>query len=230
MKAHAARSEPGIGGRGAMERQGGLAADEAGRAGLERLGRSAARREADRARAVLWSLEGETSATIAARLGGGGAQGRRARRDVRGRVGGGGGAGAALPPAGALGRGRGAARPSAAGAGAEQARGGARGGPRPAGGPRRRPGRGDAGPARGRDPGPHRGDGPAGSPERGAAKGGYRWRRPRHTLKGRQDADAVDRAGLRLKLLEQQAGAGDIHLLFGDEAEALTHPYLARCW
>src|SRR3954463_14851031 len=69
MKAHAARSEPGIGGRGAMERQGGLAAAEAGRAELERLGRSAARREADRARAVLWSLEGETSPTIAARLG-----------------------------------------------------------------------------------------------------------------------------------------------------------------
>ena len=52
-----------------MERQGGLAADEAGRAELERLGRSAARREADRARAVLWSLEGETSPAIAARLG-----------------------------------------------------------------------------------------------------------------------------------------------------------------
>ena len=88
----------------------------------------------------------------------------------------------------------------------------------------------DAGPARGRDPGPHRGDGLAGSPERGAAKGGYRWRRPRHTLKGRQDADAVDRAGLRLKLLKQQAAAGDIRLLFGDESEALTHPYLAHCW
>jgi transposase len=69
MKAHAATSEPDIGGRGAMERQGGLAADEAGRAELERLGRSAARREADRARAVLWSLEGETSPVIAARLG-----------------------------------------------------------------------------------------------------------------------------------------------------------------
>src|SRR3954453_9574789 len=69
MKAHAARSEPGIGGRGAMERQGGAGADEAGRAELERLGRSAARGEADRARAVLWSLDGETSAAIAARLG-----------------------------------------------------------------------------------------------------------------------------------------------------------------
>jgi transposase len=30
--------------------------------------------------------------------------------------------------------------------------------------------------------------------------------------------------------LKQQAAAGDIHLLFGDEAEALTHPYLAHCW
>jgi hypothetical protein len=35
---------------------------------------------------------------------------------------------------------------------------------------------------------------------------------------------------LRLKLLKRQAAAGDIHLLFGDESEALTHPYLAHCW
>jgi hypothetical protein len=49
-------------------------------------------------------------------------------------------------------------------------------------------------------------------------------------LKGRQNADAIDRAGLRLGLLKQQARAGDIRLLFGDEAEALTHPYLAHCW
>ena len=83
MKAHAATSEPGIGGRGAMERQGGLAADEAGRAELERLGRSAARREADRARAVLWSLEGETSPAIAARLGVRAEQVRRWRAAVR---------------------------------------------------------------------------------------------------------------------------------------------------
>lgn len=40
----------------------------------------------------------------------------------------------------------------------------------------------------------------------------------------------MDRAGLRLKLLKQQAKAGDITLLFGDESEALTHPYLARAW
>jgi transposase len=31
-------------------------------------------------------------------------------------------------------------------------------------------------------------------------------------------------------LLKQQAEAGDITLLFGDESEALTHPYLARAW
>jgi transposase len=35
---------------------------------------------------------------------------------------------------------------------------------------------------------------------------------------------------LRLRLLKQQAEAGDITLLFGDESEALTHPYLARAW
>jgi len=51
-----------------MDGGGRLAVDEAGRAALERLGRSAARGEADRARAMLWSLAGETSAAIAARL------------------------------------------------------------------------------------------------------------------------------------------------------------------
>ena len=49
-------------------------------------------------------------------------------------------------------------------------------------------------------------------------------------MKGRQDPDAVDRIGLRLKLRRAQAEAGDITLLFGDESEALTHPYLARAW
>ena len=61
----------------------GLAVDEAGRAELERLGRSAARREADRARAVLWSLDGETSAAIAARLGVRAEQVRRWRSAMR---------------------------------------------------------------------------------------------------------------------------------------------------
>src|SRR6201995_978878 len=63
-----------------------------------------------------------------------------------------------------------------------------------------------------------------------AKKRGFGRRRPRHTLKGRQDADAVDRAGLRGPLLKAQAAAGDIVLLFGDESEALTHPYLAHVW
>ena len=49
-------------------------------------------------------------------------------------------------------------------------------------------------------------------------------------MKNRQIADAVDRAGLRLKLRKAQAQAGDIVLLFADESEALTHPYLARAW
>jgi transposase len=42
--------------------------------------------------------------------------------------------------------------------------------------------------------------------------------------------DAIERGGLRLKLLKQQAQAGDITLLFEDESEALTHPYLAHVW
>ena len=40
----------------------------------------------------------------------------------------------------------------------------------------------------------------------------------------------MDRIGLRLQLRKQQAEAGDIVLLYGDESEALTHPYLARAW
>ncbi len=40
----------------------------------------------------------------------------------------------------------------------------------------------------------------------------------------------MERIGLRLQLRKQQAEAGDIILLYGDESEALTHPYLARAW
>ena len=40
----------------------------------------------------------------------------------------------------------------------------------------------------------------------------------------------TERVGLRLHLRKQQAEAGDIILLYGDESEALTHPYLARAW
>ncbi|WHO22849.1 transposase [Agrobacterium tumefaciens] len=49
-------------------------------------------------------------------------------------------------------------------------------------------------------------------------------------MKGRQVADEIDRVGLRLQLRKAQAEAGDIMLLYGDESEALTHPYLARAW
>ena len=35
---------------------------------------------------------------------------------------------------------------------------------------------------------------------------------------------------MRLRLLRQQAVAGDVVLLFGDESEVLTHPYLAHSW
>jgi hypothetical protein len=67
----------------------------------------------------------------------------------------------------------------------------------------------------------------------GPAQKKFRWRRPRHTLKGRQVAAEVERIGLGLHLRQQQAGAGDIVLLYGDESEALTRPYLAylaRVW
>src|SRR3954452_3052359 len=59
---------------------------------------------------------------------------------------------------------------------------------------------------------------------------GFAWRRPRHTLKGRQDAAAVAASRECLADLKTQAAAGAIDLVFLDEAEALTHPYLARCW
>ena len=36
--------------------------------------------------------------------------------------------------------------------------------------------------------------------------------------------------GLKLQLRRAQADAGDIAPLFGDESEALTHPYLAHAW
>src|SRR3954463_6395067 len=52
-----------------MDGRGGLAVGEAGRAALERLSRSAARREADRARGGLWGLGGEARTGVAARLG-----------------------------------------------------------------------------------------------------------------------------------------------------------------
>jgi transposase len=59
---------------------------------------------------------------------------------------------------------------------------------------------------------------------------GFAWRRPRHTLKGRQDAAAVAASRQHLADLKTQAAAGAIDLVFLDESEALTHSYLARCW
>src|SRR3954465_10217942 len=67
----------------------------------------------------------------------------------------------------------------------------------------------------------------AGAP---TAPKGFAWRRPRHTLKGRQDAAAVAASRECLATLKTQAAAGAIDLVFLDESEALTHPYLARCW
>src|SRR3954453_8089099 len=62
------------------------------------------------------------------------------------------------------------------------------------------------------------------------ASKGFVFRRPPHTLKGRQDATAVAASRERLADLKTQAAAGTIDLVFLDESEALTHPYLARCW
>src|SRR3954470_10600255 len=59
---------------------------------------------------------------------------------------------------------------------------------------------------------------------------GFAWRRPRHTLKGRQDAAAVEASRRHLTDLKTQAAAEAIDLVFLAESEALTHPYLARCW
>ncbi len=52
-----------------MGRRCALVMDETARAELERLSRSGSRAEADQARAVLWSLAGESSAVIGSRLG-----------------------------------------------------------------------------------------------------------------------------------------------------------------
>src|SRR5690242_17645482 len=83
MKAHAPRSDTGIAGEAGMGGRCALAVGADGRAALERLGRSGVRGEADRARAVLWSVDGETSAAIAARLGVRAEQVRRWRAAVR---------------------------------------------------------------------------------------------------------------------------------------------------
>ena len=40
----------------------------------------------------------------------------------------------------------------------------------------------------------------------------------------------MERVGLRLQIRRAQVEAGDVALLYGDESEALTHPYLAHTW
>src|SRR3954470_912710 len=59
---------------------------------------------------------------------------------------------------------------------------------------------------------------------------GFAWRRARHTLEVSQNTAAVAASRQRLADLKTQAAAGAIDLVFLDESEALTHPYLARCW
>src|SRR6202046_4917702 len=184
-------------------------------AGLESKACGPDRAEADRARAVLLTLRGWTSARIAEAFG--------VRRS--------GGHGPAVARAVPDGRRRGPGNQALAGAGAgEDASSFAR---RRASvvGAGDEPGQLDACASGRRDRRPRGRDDLEIAAFQGAAqKGAFRYRRPRHTLKGRQDAEAVDRGGLRIKLLRAQAEAGDIELLFADESEALTHPYLARAW
>ena len=45
---------------------------------------------------------------------------------------------------------------------------------------------------------------------------------------GRQIVSEIERVGLRLHSSQHQAEAGHIVLLYGDDSEALTHPYFAR--
>jgi len=40
----------------------------------------------------------------------------------------------------------------------------------------------------------------------------------------------VERMGVRLAIRQAQARAGDVTLVYADESEALTHPYLAHVW
>src|SRR5215218_2076875 len=70
--------------------------------------------------------------------------------------------------------------------------------------------------------------------QRGLPSGGRATRskgaRQRAPGKGRQDAAAVEASRRHLADLKTRAAAGAIDLVFLDESEALTHPYLARCW
>src|SRR3954447_17576588 len=126
-----------------------------------------------------------------------------------------------------------AAAPEARTAGQDRAacRGDRGGDPERRHAPRWRPGRRlDAGAAVCRDCPARRADDLAAVALTSIAPKGFAWRRPRHTLKGRQDAAAVAASRRHLTDLKPQAAAGASDLVFLDESEVLTHPYLARCW
>src|SRR4029453_18999325 len=89
----------------------------------------------------------------------------------------------------------------------------------------------DPGADPGRVPGRERADDRCRTPQRGAPeKRGFSWRKPRHTLKERQDLAAVEAGRAGLAEPKRRTTAGAIRLLFGDESEVSTHPYLAHTW
>src|SRR3954451_6802862 len=186
-----------------------LTADAAEQAALRGLSKSEQRGEADRARAILLTLEGRHAGEIAAVLG----VHVSTVRNWRGYFSHGGAA--AAREARTAGQDRAACR-------------GDRGGdPERRHAPRWRV---DAGAPVYRDcPARRAGDLAAVACAPTAPKG-FAWRRPRHTLKGRQESAAVEASRERLAELKTKAAAGAIDLVFLDESEVLTHPYLARCW
>jgi transposase len=186
-----------------------LTADAVERAALRGLTKSEHRGEADRARAILLTLAGRSAGEIAAALG----VHVSTVHNWRGYFAHGGAA--AAHSAGTAGHDRPARR------------GGRSGDPERRHAPRRWL---DAGAPLSRDYPPWRAGDLAALAVAPTAPRGFAFRRPRHTLKGRQDKAAVAASRERLADLKTQAAAGAIDLLFLDESEALTHPYLARCW
>ena len=66
---------------------------------------------------------------------------------------------------------------------------------------------------------------------------GYRYRRPRHDLRHRQDAEAVAAAQACARLAPKKSlsapgrsPASGPHLVYVDECEIHTHPHLAKVW
>jgi hypothetical protein len=188
-----------------------LTADAAEQAALRDLSKSEQRGEADRARAIRLTLEGKAE-EIAAVLG----VHVSTVRNWRGYFAHGGVAGLRQRP-----------RPGSAVRGRAARRGDRRVDPERGCAPRWRL---DAGAPVCRDRPARRAGDLAAVALAPTAPKGFAWRRPRHTLKGRQDTVAVEASRQRLLDLKTQVTAGAIDLMFLDESEALTHPYLARCW